>query len=88
MANYSRNEKIQYHLDRAKVGAVDKNGKPLSDFMRGKHAAKAEKLIAQKDRWIERHRDQVKPADLKKHDEAKKRRREADMAYKAGGKRK
>lgn len=92
MANYTRNERIQYHLDKAKVGAVDKNGKPLSDFIRGKHAREAERLIGQKDRWIETHRDQVPKANLKKHDEAKKRRIEAQAAFRSqnqsGGNRK
>ena len=81
MPNYTRNERIQHHLELAKVGAVGRNGQPLSDFARGKHAARAEQLIAQKDKWIETHRDQVPKSNLKKHDEAKKRRQQKDEAY-------
>lgn len=82
---FTRNERIRYHLDKAKKGAVGKNGKPLSDFVRGKHAAKAERLISQKDRWIETHRDQVPKNNLKKHDEAKKRRQAANAAFSQKG---
>lgn len=81
MSNYTINEKIQHHLDKAKVGAVDRNGKPLSDFVRGRHAQKAQQLIAKKDRWIETHRDQIPKSDLKKHDDAKKRRKQQQEAY-------
>ena len=81
MANYTRNERIDFHLNQAKKGAVGRNGKPLSDFARGKHANKAEQLIAQKDNWIERNREKLSATNLKKHDAAKKRRKKAQQDY-------
>lgn len=73
---YTDNERIAYHLKRTKKGAKSKSGKRLSDFIRGKHSAKAEALIAKKDRWIKNNPDKLSPENLQRHQESLQRRRE------------
>lgn len=41
---YTPKERMEYHAKQSKVGAVDSNGEPLSDFARGTHFAKAEDI--------------------------------------------
>jgi len=44
--SYSIGEQISYNMERSKKGTKDRNGKKLSDFMRGKYAGKAEGQIS------------------------------------------
>ena len=41
---YSVKEQINYCAQRSKKGTKDRNGKPLSDFVRGKYFGKAQGL--------------------------------------------
>lgn len=78
---YTDNERIVYHLKRTKKGAKSKDGKRLSDFIRGKHSAKAEALIAKKDRWIKNNPDKLSSENLKRHQASLQRRRERRRAF-------
>lgn len=78
---YTDSERITYHLQRSKKGAKSKDGKPLSDFIRGKHSAKAEALIAKKDKWIKDNPELLSPDDLQKHQESLRRRNERRRAF-------
>lgn len=46
-------ETIKYHCEKAKKGAVDSKGNALSDFERGKHSAKAERLINKRNTFLQ-----------------------------------
>jgi hypothetical protein len=41
---YTIKQQFNYNAKRSKKGTLDRNGKPLTDFMRGKYLGKAEGL--------------------------------------------
>lgn len=47
MAKFTFAQKLTYNLKRSRVGATDRNGQPLSDFIRGKYAGKAQAMKTQ-----------------------------------------
>lgn len=44
MKDYSVSQKIKYHSDLSKKGAIDSNGNPLNDFQRGVHFGTAKTI--------------------------------------------
>lgn len=81
---YTINERIEYHLNQAKVGAKGRNGQPLSDFARGKHAQKAEALIKQKADYIKNNPGAISPENLQAHMASQQKRRDEQRAYHEG----
>ena len=49
--NYTVKEKIKYHNSKAKKGALNSKGEPVSDFQRGVHKQKADGLIQNAKRY-------------------------------------